>query len=87
MRTLSGALFAVILIGLSPATAADGCGPGCHATITGACVVDGWGRGATVSNECPVTTRPRPFCPPGFIWSRSFQACKQTVRDWIGPGF
>jgi hypothetical protein len=84
MRTLFGFLFAVILVSLSPAIAADGCGPGCHALFSGACVVDGWGRGAAVSNECPVTTRQRPPCPPGFVWSRSFQACKQTVRDWLG---
>src|ERR1700745_1485466 len=84
MRTLFGVLFAVILTGLSPATAADGCGPGCHATVSGACVVDGWGRGATVSNECPVTTRPRPPCPFGYVWSARFQACKLTVKDWTG---
>ena len=84
MRTLFGGLFAVILAGLSPVAAADGCGPGCHALLSGACVVHGWGTGAIISNECPVTTRPRPPCPPGFVWSRSFQACKQTVRDWIG---
>jgi hypothetical protein len=84
MRTLFGGFFAVILVGLSPAIAADGCGAGCSATVSGACVVDGWGRGATVWNECPVTTRPRPRCPSGFVWSRSFQACKQTVQDWIG---
>jgi hypothetical protein len=87
MRTLFGVLLAVILTGLlSRATAADGCGPGCHALFMGACVVDGWGRQATVSNECTVTTRARPHCPPGFIWSRSFGACKQTVEDWVGTG-
>ena len=87
MRTFA-ILLAVILSGFIPAAAAafGFCGPGCHSTISGACVVDGWGTGANVWNECPVTTRPRPFCPPGFIWSRSFQACKQTVKDWIGGG-
>ncbi len=85
MRAQFGVLFAVIIVGLSPATAADGCGPGCRATISGSCVVDGLGfLPPDVTNECPVTTRPRPSCPPGFVWSRSFQACKQTVRDWIG---
>jgi hypothetical protein len=79
-------LLAVILSGFIPAAAAAfGCGPGCHSTINGACVVDGWGTGANVRNECPVTTRPRPYCPPTFVWSRSFQACKQTVRDWLPP--
>ena len=87
MRTLFAVLFAVILSDLSPASAANSCGPGCHATVRGACVVDGWGRGATVSNECPVTTRPRPPCPHGYVWSRSFRACKLTVRDWVGGSF
>ena len=86
MRTLFRVLVAVMLTSLSPAIAADGCGPGCHATFMGACVVDGWGRGTTITNECPVTTRARPPCPPGFVWSRSFHACKQTVRDWVGSG-
>jgi hypothetical protein len=83
MRTLFGVLFVVILTGLSPATAADGCGTGCHATVSGACVVDGWGTGAKVWNECPVTTRARPFCPPGYYWKPRFKACAQTVRDWL----
>jgi hypothetical protein len=91
MRTIFAVWFAVILTDLSPATAAGGffgfCGPGCHATVRSMCVVDGWGRGATVSNECPVTTRPRPPCPPGYVWSRSFQACKLTVRDWVGGSY
>jgi hypothetical protein len=39
------------------AHAADGCGTGCHATIAGACVVDGWGTGKKVWNECPATSR------------------------------
>ena len=43
------------------ATAADaGCGPGCHMSALGACVVDGWG---TVRNECPAGNHPRPPCP------------------------
>ena len=82
MKTFA-VLFAVTLCSLSPATAADGCGPGCHATISGACVVDGWGTGAKVRNECPVTSRPRPPCPFGFIWKPGFRACAQTVKDWI----
>ena len=48
------------------ATAADaGCGPGCHMSALGACVVDGWG---TVRNECPVPSQPRPPCPVGLKW-------------------
>jgi hypothetical protein len=43
-------------------TAAAGCGPGCHVSALGACVVDGWG---TVRNECPALSRPRPPCPFG----------------------
>ena len=47
------------------------CGPGCHITIYGACVVDGWG---TVRNECPAGTRPmRPY-PIGTSWKRG--ACQ-----------
>jgi hypothetical protein len=37
-----------------------GCGVGCHASASGACVVDGWGR---VRNECPAGNHPRPPCP------------------------
>ena len=51
------ALFAIVPI-IAPANAADGCGPGCHATSGGACVVDGWGTGAPVWNECPAGARP-----------------------------
>lgn len=49
------------------AKAADFCGPGCHATISGACVVDGWG---TVRNECPAGSHPHPPCPPDMRWRR-----------------
>jgi hypothetical protein len=31
------------ILAATPVLAADGCGPGCHATFEGACVVDGWG--------------------------------------------
>ena len=82
MRTFAF-LFAVALLGMGPASAANSCGPGCHSTISGACVVDGWGTGAKVRNECPITTRPRPPCPLGFIWKPRWQACGQTVKDWI----
>ena len=54
---LAGAVLAVYV-----SRAEAGCGPGCHMTIHGACVVDGWG---TVRNECPATSRPRPRCPFG----------------------
>lgn len=75
--------FAIFLSFITPVAAADGCGPGCHATASGACAVDGWGTGARVWNACPVTSRPRPPCPQGFIWNRHFRACAQTVKDWI----
>ncbi len=72
-------LFAAVLVSgsllsLAAANAADGCGPGCHATIQGACVVDGWGfMPPGVRNECPVGTKASPWCPPGFVWK--FRAC------------
>ena len=83
MRTFA-ILLAVILSGFIPAAAAAfGCGPGCHSTISGGCVVDGWGTGAKVWNECPVTTRPRPPCPIGYVWKPRQRACGQTVKDWL----
>lgn len=66
------------------AHAAWGCGEGCHRTSGGACVVDGWGTGAKVRNECPVTSRPRPPCGGGeFVWDRIKQACFQSPRSWF----
>ena len=76
-------LFGAILSSVIPAVAADGCGPGCHSTIYGACIVDGWGSGANIWNACPVTTRPRPPCPIGYIWKPRQRACGQTVKDWL----
>jgi len=81
MRTIA-ILLSAMLSSFVPAAAAGSCGPGCHATLSGACVVDGWGA---VRNECPVTTRPRPSCPFGYEWKPRQQACGQTVKDWIGP--
>jgi len=75
MRILIAALFAVALSAIGPAHAADGCGPGCHATIYGACVVDGWGTGARVWNECPAGARPTPPCPRDYVWRPRFRAC------------
>jgi hypothetical protein len=73
-------LFAVA----SPANAFDSCGPGCHATVYGACVVDGWGTGARVRNECPATSHPRPPCGgPDYVWSARKQACFPRVKDWL----
>jgi hypothetical protein len=84
LRTLAG-LGATIACSFVPSAATGFCGPGCHMTISGACVVDGWGTGANIRNECPVTTRPRPSCPFGYEWKPRQQACGQTVKDWIGP--
>ena len=75
MRILVAILFAATLASIGLANAADGCGPGCHATVQGACVVDGWGTGARVWNECPAGARARPPCGRWFIWSRRDQAC------------
>jgi len=63
-------LFVTVLIAVGvmlyySANAMAGCGPGCHSTLSGACVVDGWG---TVRNECPVPSRPVPLCPVGLQW-------------------
>jgi hypothetical protein len=63
MRNLLVAvLLAVAVLAVYVSRAEAGCGRGCHITISGACVVDGWG---TVRNECPVPSRPRPPCPFG----------------------
>jgi hypothetical protein len=68
------ALFA-IFPGIGSASAADGCGPGCHSTSGGACVVDGWGTGAHVRNECPAGASPRPACGGGYVWRPRMRAC------------
>jgi hypothetical protein len=74
---------ALILVGfamtvsIGQVSAADGCGPGCHSTRGGACVVDGWGTGASVWNECPAGARPRPPCPSGYKWRPAMNACFQ----------
>jgi hypothetical protein len=73
-----------LLAAAGPASAADGCGVGCHATIFGACVVDGWGTGARVWNQCPTTSRSRPPCGGGdFVWDSRKKACFQRSRDWL----
>jgi hypothetical protein len=77
-RFLIAALFAIVPI-IGPANAADGCGPGCHSTSSGACVVDGWGTGAPVWNECPAGARARPPCGYGYAWRQSMRACFPRV--------
>ena len=71
-------LFAGSLAIFVTANAADGCGPGCHSTAYGACVVDGWGTGASVWNECPAGARARPPCGPGYVWRPRYKACFQS---------
>ena len=76
MRMFSLAvLFLAALVCASAANAAGGCGPGCHATLSGACVVDGWGTGASVWNECPAGARPRPPCYYPYVWRKQYRAC------------
>jgi hypothetical protein len=75
MRTLVAVLFATTLAGIGMANAADGCGPGCHATRSGACVIDGWGTGAALWNECPAGAQPRPPCYYPFFWHPRYRAC------------
>ncbi len=76
MRTLLCAvLFAGMLVCTGAARAFDGCGPGCHATIYGACVVDRWGTGARVWNECPAGARPHPPCTYPYVWRKRYHAC------------
>ncbi|WP_456629637.1 GCG_CRPN prefix-to-repeats domain-containing protein [Bradyrhizobium sp. URHC0002] len=69
-----GALLAVVALP-GPASAADGCGVGCHATSEGACVRDGWQEGLPVWNVCPATSRPSPPCGPYQRWSRRSMMC------------
>jgi hypothetical protein len=68
-------LFAAGVACSGPANAADGCGPGCHSAELGGCVVDGWGAGAPIRNECPAGARPRPPCGAGYVWRKRFLAC------------
>jgi hypothetical protein len=66
-------MFAVL--GAPNAALANYCGPGCHASPSGACVRDGWDQGQPVRNECPAYTRPRPSCGFGMRWDRRKLAC------------
>ncbi|MGY4475466.1 GCG_CRPN prefix-to-repeats domain-containing protein [Bradyrhizobium sp. USDA 3364] len=80
---LLAVLTAGAFLGWSPANAAEGCGIGCHRSLYGACVIDGWGN-PRIRNECPATSRPRPPCGGGgFVWRRDLQACSQTTKDWL----
>lgn len=83
MRTFLAVLVASVIPVIGPALAADGCGVGCHATAMGACVVDGWGTGARVWNECPASSRPRPPCGGDYVWSKRKRACFPAAKDWM----
>jgi hypothetical protein len=76
-KTVLVVLFAVGVACFDVAYADDGCGPGCHQTSQGACIVDGWGSGAPVWNECPAGARPRPPCGTGYVWRPRLRACFQ----------
>lgn len=84
MRTfLIAALFAIVA-GIGPANAADGCGPGCHSTPGGACVVDGWGTGARIWNECPAGAS---LAPRAVVMGTSGAGVSEHVsrRSKAGP--
>jgi len=57
---LTAIVIAGSIVFFGPARGWDGCGVGCHATDSGACVVDAWG---SARNECPAGNHPRPPCP------------------------
>jgi hypothetical protein len=56
MRVIAALMLAGSLLIVSAADAADGCGRGYHATVSGVCVIDGWTTEA-FPNECPVEER------------------------------
>ena len=58
-----------------PASAAGGCGVGCHSTSEGACVRDGWQEGLPVWNVCPATSRSSSPCGPYHRCSRRSTMC------------
>jgi hypothetical protein len=68
-------LFVGILLIFGAANAADECGPGCHSAPNGGCVVDGWGTGEPVRNECPAGAQPRPPGGEGYVWRPRYRAC------------
>jgi len=75
MRMLIATTLISIGLGVGGACAADGCGPGCHSTVQGECVVDGWQNGARVRNECPAGAHATPPCGPNYSWVRQARMC------------
>jgi hypothetical protein len=76
-KTVLVVLCAIGVARVDVANAGGGCGPGCHETSQGTCIVDGWGSGAPVWNECPAGARPRPPCGTGYVWHPRLRACFQ----------
>ena len=73
MRFLAAGMLLSAFVGA--AQAADDCGPGCHSTAQGACVVNGWEVGAGGWNECPAGALPRPPCSQRYTWHRGAKSC------------
>ena len=75
MRSIAATVLFSSCLFVGAANAADGCGPGCHNTVGGACVVDGWESGAVRWNECPAGSQPRPPCYRPYVWDRRGKTC------------
>ena len=77
MKTIGAlVLLAATLAGSSSVMAfGEWCGPGCHTSLYGACVAEGWESGARVRNECPAGFQPRPPCPRGYAWRGRMKTC------------
>jgi hypothetical protein len=75
MRRIVVATLLSACLCVGAAHAANDCGPGCHSTVQGACVVNGWETGAVAWNECPAGARPRPPCSERYVWNRNAKAC------------
>ena len=76
MRSIAlAALLSSACLFASPASAMDGCGVGCHSTVSGSCVVDGWESGAVRWNECPAGAQSRPPCYQFYTWRKHSKLC------------
>lgn len=80
LKKLILAIMFITGLALEAANAADGCGVGCHGTVYGACVVDGWTVGV-FPNECPAAAAAlsRQLCPRGYILRSG--ACSKNGRQ------
>jgi hypothetical protein len=78
VRSMIGISLSLIAFTVTGSARAHGtCGVGCHPTVFGSCVRDGWLEGRPVRNECPATSRPTPPCGQYYRWSRQLTACIQ----------